>query len=88
MNLDELWRKKQDLLGEVNKEINHLNEIKERGDKYVKIINGIALDFKQLDTSDYFFLLPERVQKKIKTNRMILEMQNATEYEPIQSIEF
>ncbi|EGR3453980.1 hypothetical protein [Vibrio parahaemolyticus] len=88
VNLDELWRKKQDLLGEVNKEISHLNEIKELGDKYVKIMNGIVLDFKQLDTSDYFSLLPERVQKKIKTNRMILEMQNAIEYEPMQSIEF
>lgn len=83
VNLDELWSKQQDLLGAISKETSRLNDLKEVGDKYVKIINDIALDFKQLDTGEYASLLPERIQKKIKTNRMILEMQNSIEYEPL-----
>ncbi len=83
VNLDELWSKQQHLLGAIDKETNRLNDLKEVGDKYVKIINDIAIDFKQLDTADYASLLPERIQKKIKTNRMILEMQNSIEYEPL-----
>ncbi|MGC7850620.1 hypothetical protein ACP3W6_15225 [Vibrio anguillarum] len=83
VNLDELWSKQQHLLEAIDKETNRLNDLKEVGDKYVKIINDIAIDFKQLDTADYASLLPERIQKKIKVNRMILEMQNSIEYEPL-----
>ncbi|MBF4338646.1 hypothetical protein EAY42_26500 [Vibrio anguillarum] len=71
------------MLEAIDKETNRLNDLKEVGDKYVKIINDIAIDFKQLDTADYASLLPERIQKKIKVNRMILEMQNSIEYEPL-----
>ncbi|MFA0347270.1 hypothetical protein AB4486_09900 [Vibrio sp. 10N.222.55.C6] len=83
VNLDRLWSKQQDLQRAISKEVNRLNDFKEVGDKYVKIINSIALDFKQLDTAEYASLLPERIQKKIKVNRMILEMQNSIEYEPL-----
>ncbi|MEZ9436601.1 hypothetical protein AB4224_25035 [Vibrio lentus] len=83
VNLDRLWSKQQDLQRAISKEANRLNDFKEVGDKYVKIINSIALDFKQLDTAEYASLLPERIQKKIKVNRMILEMQNSIEYEPL-----
>ncbi|WP_114784336.1 hypothetical protein [Vibrio tetraodonis] len=83
VNLDRLRSKQQDLQKAIIKERNHLNNLKEVGDKYVKIINGIALDFKQLDTAEYASILPERIQKKIKVNRMILEIQNSIEYEPL-----
>ncbi len=83
VNLDRLWSKQQDLQRAISKETNRLNDLKEVGDKYVKIINSIALDFKQLDTAEYASLFPERIQKKIKVNRMILEMQNSIEYEPL-----
>ncbi|MFA0670127.1 hypothetical protein AB4584_12970 [Vibrio splendidus] len=82
-NLDRLWSKQQYLQRAISKEVNRLNDFKEVGDKYVKIINSIALDFKQLDTAEYASLLTERIQKKIKVNRMILEMQNSIEYEPL-----
>ncbi|TOB50337.1 hypothetical protein, partial [Vibrio parahaemolyticus] len=83
VNLDELWSKQQHLLDLIGKETNRLNELKDVGDKYVKIINDIAIDFKQLDIAEYASLLPERIQKKIKTHRMILEMQNSIEYEAL-----
>ena len=83
VNLDKLWSKQQDLQRAISKETNRLNDLKEVGDKYIKIINSIALDFKQLDTAEYASLFPERIQKKIKVNRMILEMQNSIEYEPL-----
>lgn len=83
VNLDELLRQKKDLEGDVEKEQSYLNEIRERGDKYVKIINDIALDLKKLDTSEYFDLLPERIQKKIGSHPMVLKLQNTIEYEPM-----
>ncbi|MEZ8547353.1 hypothetical protein AB6D12_07620 [Vibrio cyclitrophicus] len=83
VNLDRLWSKQQNLQRAISKETNRLNDLKEVGDKYIKIINSIALDFKQLDTAEYASLFPERIQKKIKVNRMILEMQNSIEYEPL-----
>ncbi|MBY7667252.1 hypothetical protein [Vibrio anguillarum] len=82
-NLDELWSIQRRLLNEIEKQNQYLGELKTTGDNYVKIMNGIAMDLKQVDTSGYFSLLPERVQKKIKVNRMILELQNSIEYEPI-----
>lgn len=83
VDLDRLCSQQKDLQKAITKEAKRLNDLKEIGDKYVKIINGIALDFKQLDTAEYFSRLPERIQKKIKVNRMILEIQNSIEYEPL-----
>ncbi|WP_170962876.1 hypothetical protein, partial [Vibrio sp. F13] len=58
VNLDRLWSKQQDLQRAISKETNRLNDLKEVGDKYIKIINSIALDFKQLDTAEYSSLFP------------------------------
>ncbi|AXN29772.1 hypothetical protein [Vibrio coralliilyticus] len=81
-NLDELWQKQKAMLNDLEKQQESLDELKKVGDKYVKIVNGIAMDLKQIKKSDYFELLPERVQKKINVNRIILDTQNSIEYEP------
>jgi chromosome segregation ATPase len=83
LNLDHLLTVQRNASERVDKLEAQLEDIKALGNQYVKLINEIAIDLKSVSTSDYFELLPERVQKKMKANRMILEMQSSIEYEPV-----
>lgn len=80
-NLDQLWQEYKGLLNDVEEQQKSLGKLKELGDKYVKVMNNIAIDLKEVKESEYFALLPERIQQKVKVNRIILNLQNSIEYE-------